>query len=135
MIKSNHACRNNKHRGGYALRKEWFLEKQCNTVAVDEAAAGLIADLKNNSVPAKGAKGKVFGGITSIQDRLKIQGDGLPRLTVAPSCINTINEFESYVWKPEKDEPIKENDHAMDAIRYFADALVNVGWWMSRGET
>ncbi len=35
-----------------------------------------------------------------------------------PSCVNTINEFESYEWKPEKDEPKKENDHAMDAIRY-----------------
>src|SRR5574343_599291 len=51
-------------------------------------------------------------------DLLMIQGDGLPRLTVNPDCKNTINEFESYIWKPNKDEPVKENDHAMDAIRY-----------------
>lgn len=102
---------------------EWYLEKSCGMVAVDEAAAGLIADLRNNGIPAKGAKGKVFGGITGIQDMLKVQGDGLPRLTVDPLCVNVINEFESYVWKPEKDEPIKENDHAMDAIRYFQDAF------------
>jgi phage terminase large subunit len=53
-----------------------------------------------------------------VQDLLKIQGDGKPRLTVAPGCDNTINEFESYVWKPEKDEPVKLDDHAMDALRY-----------------
>jgi len=105
------------------VAREWYLERLCGMVAVDEAAAGLIADLRNNGIPAKGAKGKVFGGITAIQDRLKIQGDNLPRLTVEPTCTNTINEFESYVWKPEKDEPIKENDHAMDAIRYFQDAF------------
>jgi phage terminase large subunit len=107
------------------VAKEWYLEKSCSTVAVDEAAAGLIADLRNNGIPARGGKGKVFGGITSVQDKLKLQGDGLSRLSISSSCVNVINEFESYVWKPEKDEPIKENDHAMDAIRYFADVLGN----------
>lgn len=101
--------------------KDWYMKHHCNMVAVDEAAAGLIADLRNNGIPAQGAKGRVFSGITAVQDRLKIQGDNLPRLTVSPACVNTINEFESYVWKPEKDEPVKENDHAMDAIRYFID--------------
>jgi PBSX family phage terminase large subunit len=116
------------------VAKAWMLEKDCRMVAVDEAAAGLIADLRNNGVPAQGGKGKVFGGITSVQDRLKIQGDGLPRLSVAPACVNVVNEFESYVWKPEKDEPIKENDHAMDALRYFGDALGEHTWWMSSGD-
>jgi PBSX family phage terminase large subunit len=105
------------------VAKEWYLEKSCSMVAVDEAAAGLIADLRNNGIPAMGGKGKVFGGITSIQDRLKVQRDGVPRLTVDPICVNVINEFESYVWKPEKDEPIKENDHSMDCLRYFEDAF------------
>jgi phage terminase large subunit len=62
----------------------------------------------------------VLDGITKVQDYLKIQGDGKPRLTVDPSCVNTINEFESYVWKENKDEPVKDNDHAMDALRYLA---------------
>jgi phage terminase large subunit len=85
---------------------------------VDEAAAGLIADMLNQGMDAQGAKGRVLDGIYAVQNALKVQGDGLPRLTVDPSCINTINEFESYEWKPEKDEPKKENDHAMDAVRY-----------------
>ena len=41
-----------------------------------------------------------------------------PRLTVDPSCSNACREFESYEWKPDTDEPVKINDHAMDAIRY-----------------
>jgi hypothetical protein len=42
-------------------------------------------------------------------------------LTVDPSCVNTIAEFESYAWQEgatEKDAPIKQNDHAMDGLRY-----------------
>ena len=89
-----------------------------STVAVDNAAAGLIADLIDVGLPAQGYKGRVLDGITQVQALLKVQGDGRPRLTVDPSCINTINEFESYVWKPGKDEPVKDNDHAMDALRY-----------------
>lgn len=110
--------------------KQWSQEKKCSVVAVDESAAGLIADMQNSGINATGAKGRVLDGIQKVQDRLKIQGDGLPRLTVDPSCINVINEFESYQWKQtkgiEKDEPVKENDHAMDAIRYLEDAC-NVG--------
>lgn len=116
--------------------REWTLEKEINLAAVDEAAAGLIADLRNSGVPAMPSKGRVLDGIQSIQNRLNIQGDGLPRLSVDPSCVNTINEFESYVWKKVtntgivKDEPQKENDHAMDAIRYL-DTALNVPSWTS----
>ena len=108
-----------------AQSKEWYLEKLPRFAAVDEAAAGLIADLINSGVPAIASQGRVLDGIQKIQDRLKVQGDGLPRLTVDPSCVNVINEFESYVWKKTtstgivKDEPEKQNDHAMDAIRYL----------------
>lgn len=120
----------------YVVRQAvaWRREYNVRLAAVDEAAAGLIADLLNNGVPAVPAKGRVLDGIQSIQNRLKVQGDGLPRLTVDPSCINTINEFESYVWKKAtgtgivKDEPQKENDHAMDAVRYLDRALDVPDW-------
>lgn len=92
-------------------------------VCVDSSAAGLIADLLNAGLPAESHKGRVLDGIAIIQDLLKVQGDGKPRLTVAPGCTNTINEFESYVWRMGKDEPVKDNDHALDAIRYSCDWL------------
>jgi PBSX family phage terminase large subunit len=109
--------------------KAWTLEYGVSVAAVDEAAAGLIADLLNNNVPARSSKGRVLDGINKIQNRLNVLDDGLPRLTIEPSCLNIINEFESYVWKKVtttgviKDEPQKENDHAMDAIRYLDNLI------------
>lgn len=105
-----------------AVARSWSIEKQCNIAAVDAAAAGLIADLANNDIPAEPHKGRVLDGISLVQNYLRVQDDGFPRLTVDPSCVNTINEFESYTWKPLKDEPNKDNDHAMDAIRYLVVA-------------
>jgi PBSX family phage terminase large subunit len=106
-----------------AVAVKWCLEKHVSLVAVDAAAAGLIADLVDAGLPAVAAKGRVLDGITLVQDLLKVQGDGRPRQTVDPSCVNFINEMESYVWKPNKDEPVKENDHAMDADRYLQIAM------------
>jgi len=106
-----------------ATAQDWRTDYEHWLVAVDAAAAGLIADLRDVGLPARGFKGRVLDGITQVQGFLKVQGDKLPRLTVDPSCVDTINEFESYVWKPEKDEPVKENDHAMDALRYGINAV------------
>lgn len=38
------------------------------------------------------------------------------------NCRDSIREFSLYRWseKAQKDQPVKENDHAMDEIRYFA---------------
>jgi len=54
----------------------------------------------------------------------------MPSLFIFKSCVNTIREFETYRWKEkligqaqdlnEPDVPEKANDHAMDALRYFA---------------
>ena len=53
---------------------------------------------------------------------------GAPRLYVAAHCTNTIREFLSYKWKKQSgtilrnqpDIPIDHDDHAMDALAYFA---------------
>jgi phage terminase large subunit len=60
----------------------------------------------------------------------------LADLTVDPSCVNTISEFESYQYpdgrRGNSDNPIKENDHAMDALRYGIMELVSghTGNWV-----
>lgn len=115
---------------------EWTLAYNISVAAVDESAAGLIADLKDAGVPAVGAKGRVLDGIQLMQDRLKVQGDGLPRETVDPACTNHINEYESYVWKhttagTSKDEPNKENDHSMDGRRYLETLLSSGSNWLT----
>jgi phage terminase large subunit len=67
-------------------------------------------------------------GIHRVKAALQVAGDGRPRLTVAPTCVNTIAEFESYVWKEGRagmrDEPEKVNDHAMDALRYVMNSAI-----------
>ena len=61
----------------------------------------------------------IEAGINCVRELLKQN-----RLHVHSSCINLIQEFETYMYpdkKPEKNEPevpIKENDHALDEIRY-----------------
>ena len=120
-----------------ATAREWFQANNCQAAAVDESAAGLVADLNDAGVYAKGAKGRVLDGINLVQNRLKVQGDGRPRYTVDPSCVNHINEFESYVWndKSAKDAPVKDNDHSMDAARYLLDYLhEGTGAFGSSGE-
>ena len=56
--------------------------------------------------------------------------NGMPRLFIFNNCTNTIREFETYRWKErsvtraqdlnEPDVPEKANDHALDALSYFA---------------
>lgn len=80
-------------------------------VAVDEAAASLIAGLKNVGLNAVAGKGRIEDGNRLTQNRLNKQGDGFPRLTVDPSCVDTINEFESHVFKEGTDKPVDAYNH------------------------
>ncbi len=90
-------------------------------IVVDAAAAGLIAALRNSSLRVIPRKGKIMDGIRRVQNLLDVRPNGKPRLTVDPSCVKTIAEFETYSWKDNRDEPIKEYDHSMDAIRYLVN--------------
>lgn len=71
------------------------------------------------------ARKDVRRGIQRVKDRLKVQPDGRPRLFIHESCTHTLGEFQDYCWpegkdgKAEDEAPIKDNDHAMDAIRYL----------------
>lgn len=91
---------------------------EAEAVIVDPSAAELIAELRAAGLPVIEANNEVFGGIMRVQQRLECDIDGLPGLTVDTSCIETAREFETYEWKPGRDEPAKVNDHVMDAIRY-----------------
>lgn len=92
---------------------------------IDPSAKKLIEAMRHEGLAVREANNSVFDGIQTVQKRLMVAGDGRPRLTVDPSCVNTIREKETYEWKQNtkgssdfKDEPVKANDHAMDAERY-----------------
>jgi PBSX family phage terminase large subunit len=41
-------------------------------------------------------------------------------IKIGNHCVETIKEFGGYVWdNTQDDKPVKENDHMMDALRYF----------------
>ena len=98
-------------------------EYDVEAVVVDPSAAKLIAAMIDGGLPVVAANNDVFGGIQECQKMLDIPGDGIPRLTVDPSCHNWIEEISSYQWHENRDgsrqdKPKKENDHAMDNWRY-----------------
>ena len=85
-------------------------------VIIDPSAASMIAELRRQGVfRVRKAKNAVLPGIQQVARLLK---EG--RLLIGEGCKNTIREFSQYVWQEGQDAPKKENDHAMDDIRYFA---------------
>jgi len=83
------------------------------------------AEMASLGIATHNAQKDVITGIQKVKNRLKVQGDGRPRLYITKACPNTIKEFFTYRWnekkpgKNEKEEPIKDLDHAMDDLRYM----------------
>ena len=91
-------------------------------VVVDPSAASLIAAIRRrNRFCVRKAKNEVLPGIRLVATLLKA---GI--LVIAPECKDAIREFQLYRWedKGEKDAVVKENDHAMDDIRYFCATVL-----------
>ena len=63
----------------------------------------------------------VVDGIRNVTSMLNGQ-----RLFIHSSCKDSIKEFGLYSWddKAHEDKVIKENDHAMDDIRYFVNTIL-----------
>lgn len=106
-----------------------------STMVGDSAAAQEIANFNNAGLPIKPCektKDSIMSGIRTISDRLKVQeGTGKPKLFISSVCTNLIFEFEAYHYPEEKEGrnasemPLKENDHALDALRYLAISVKN----------
>lgn len=104
--------------------EEFAKDFKIRRVIVDPSAASFIAELKKRGFNIKKAKNDVLDGIrytASLLNECKI--------FFSSSCVNTIKEFNSYVWDEKaanrgEDKPIKENDHAMDAVRYFCYTIL-----------
>lgn len=102
-------------------------------IIVDPSAASFIAALRKRGFVVIAAKNAVIDGIRFTSGLIN---RGL--LLFRPCCKNTIQEFSVYSWDPdtEEDTVIKTDDHAMDAMRYFAYthlAIPKVGTSKLRG--
>lgn len=94
-------------------------------VIVDPSATSFIAAMRrceDRSFKMVHANNEVLPGIEETATCLQ-KSQGL--IKVSRDCKNTIEEFGSYVWdeKLDSDKPVKEHDHAMDAMRYFVHTL------------
>lgn len=87
------------------------------------------AEMQSNGVSTRNAQKDVIRGIQKVKARLEKAGDGKPRLFVMRNCVNTIREMGMYRWQEakgqrnEKEEPMKEMDHACDCLRYMTFEL------------
>jgi len=128
---------------------QWIVEDHADkirTLSGDERIGLTVADhdaedratLRRHGIDTVPADKDVSTGIQAVQSRLRVQGDGKPRLFIfrdslvepdpklqtarKSTCLE--HEIPAYVWQqardghPEKEEPVKVNDHGCDALRY-----------------
>lgn len=102
----------------YTALEQMAGDKPVQAVIVDPSAASFIEVIRRHKrFPVRKAKNDVLAGINTTARFLQ---DGT--IKIHRSCSACIREFGLYRWdeKTETDRPVKENDHAMDDIRYFA---------------
>lgn len=93
-------------------------------IIIDPSAASFIAELKKRGYKIKKAKNDVIDGIRFVASLLNKE-----EIAFSKECKNTILEFNSYIWDVKasekgEDKPIKQHDHAMDAVRYFCYTII-----------
>lgn len=93
-------------------------------ITIDPSAASFITLVRQKSnfkvIPAKN---NVLDGIRKVSSVLKNK-----TIFICNTCKDTIREFSLYRWEDSnvKDSPLKENDHAMDDIRYFVTTILPI---------
>lgn len=106
----------------YAALEALAGDHAVSTVICDPSAASFMACIRRHGrfrpVPAVN---EVTDGIRRVCDALKSG-----RIRISPSCEASRREFSLYRWDAGsvRDCPRKENDHAMDDIRYFVSTAL-----------
>ena len=106
--------------GEFADELEKFIEGyKVKRIVIDPSAASFIAELKSRGLRIKKANNDVLDGIRYTGSMLNDN-----KIRFSPECKNTIQEFSAYIWDKKaadkgEDKPVKDHDHAMDAVRYF----------------
>lgn len=96
-----------------------FLEPYTiKNIYCDPSAESFQLDLRKRGLHVLDANNDVQEGIRIMTSEMK-SGN----LYVLSDCVNTIREIEGYVWDSKAaergwDQPLKKNDHAVDALRY-----------------
>ena len=97
-----------------------------NYIVIDPSAASFIETVRRHGrFSVKKARNDVLAGIRFTAGLLS---DG--KIKIHPSCRSIIAEFSAYRWdaQAESDKPIKQDDHAMDDLRYFCYTILKRLW-------
>ncbi len=116
----------------YYVTREWYHTQKTtpeiieiaktfggNKYYPDPAEPDRIEEMRRAKLNVREVSKDVEAGINAVRELFKTK-----RLFIHASCINLIQEIETYSYpdkKPDHNEneaPIKENDHALDALRY-----------------
>lgn len=103
---------------------KWLGGLKIRAVILDPSASSFKAQLEKDGYKVKKGKNDVLDGIRFVATLLN-QGS----IFIDESCINLIKEFASYIWDAKaadrgEDKPVKEHDHALDGLRYFAYTII-----------
>ena len=90
-------------------------DRRVERVIVDPSAASFQAALRQAGFPVRAADNRVLDGIRVTAGLLR---NG--QIVLCESCGDCLREIALYCWESGKEAPRKENDHAMDEMRYFA---------------
>lgn len=89
---------------------------QANAIYPDPASPEAIEVMRRRGLPVKEVKkghDSIMTGVNKVKYLIKSG-----RLKFSPKCEQLFREFDMYVWDEDKDKPVKEYDHLMDAMRY-----------------
>lgn len=100
---------------------DYVANQQFNFVYPDPENPSAIEKLRQNGInirEVKKGKDSVQSGINDVRERFKQM-----RLKIHARCVNLIAELETYHYPDDssnvKENPVKEFDHALDALRYI----------------
>ena len=97
-------------------------DRKITAVIADPSAASFIEVLRRRGWRVQKANNDVLAGIRLTADCLK---EG--KIVICEGCTDCLREMDEYVWdltSEAKDRVKKENDHAMDDMRYFAATVL-----------
>lgn len=109
----------------YAALERLCGNRNIERVVVDPSAASFLEVIRRHGkYRARKADNGVLDGIRQTAAALK-QG----KIRICRCCADAVREFGLYRWDENRayDAPVKENDHAMDDIRYFVTSELNRG--------
>ena len=107
----------------YSALEELAGGRNISKVIVDPSAASFIECIRRHGkFRVVKADNDVITGIRHVSSALRSN-----KLRFNECCRDIIREFQLYCWNERSgsDAPVKENDHAMDDMRYFVTDMVN----------